>query len=164
MAISRRLRHRLVALLAITITLKLIIQGSSAFPTRQDQLRLLNSRLEAIGYQYGGLTDSVWAPTLTVFKDKCVAFIFAISAEGATEDFHRSSIRPNERLIFAYDGRTYPEQQPRWRPILDQQVYKLLRAMQIPAEFPAVYAIRMTRHCDKTDEIASRTKLSDQSF
>lgn len=163
MVVSRNLKFALIVFLFVTLALKAVFQGSSAFPSRQDQLKLLLGRLEAKGYTYGGLTDSVWTPRLTVFKGECLLFISAVSAEGSTEEFRRRTLQPKERLAFVFNGHVYHDRQPRWKPILLQQIYKLARAMQLNTEFPAVYAVNYFHECSPLEDVATASQSRNGS-
>jgi len=124
------------------------------------QLKNLQSLLKSSGYEFMSMDDSVWNPTMTLFKDPCIYYISPVSAEGGTEAFQRQSVQAGQHLSFVYDGEIYSSQQPRWTPIIYQNIYKLLRAAKLKVEFPAVYAVRLDNICQVEKTFAKATRFS----
>jgi hypothetical protein len=135
-------------LLFLTFGAKLSFQSIIRVPTKFEQSKTVQSRLEARGYQVVVQTGAVDDDTyLLATKDACLMTIAPVAPEDANVYFNSRVVAPENKKGFLFEGAFFDERAPVIRPVLAQAYYRLMNYFGVTVPFKSILAIIATQSC-----------------
>lgn len=142
-----RFNTLLAAGLAATLSIKIFVAASVLRPTNEAIAYAAGDALASQGYEIAGLSNFSGRVALLAGLGDCMMYVIPISEQGWHQEVIRKVLADDQSLWFLFRGELYPNNQPRWPPLLGFYSSLALAYTGIGSGYEPIYAVVATKEC-----------------
>lgn len=147
MAVSNSFKALTALVLAVTLAPKLLIGAVVSNPSYGIVVESFAPFFFEEGFQVAYPAQFAGKEALIAMKDDCFMHVVPVAHQGWHEATIRTSVRPDQKLWFEFEGRLTEQHQETVYPLIVYYARKAVRYLGINTDFPPVLAIVAEGSC-----------------